>query len=408
MSSRSPKKQRYGFRLLWKTVPRDMKRYGIGEVGSFDKDNCHRGVCWGWPKECHLTNLQARTLFFNCYKSEALTLHQLIVVRKSLSFAWELSGGLPGGNYPSVKETWKIVRPEKTATQIHRVLPQRIPSVSELIRAFSKNWSVDHPLSFIEYCTGLVAANDLFIFGLRSTEDVRRVKMSDQHQADWINGWQCTRFKGGRAKLCGVKKNTRPWSIWRTCHCPGLHVRPPAMFTVDKTGQPNSPLTWCSSCPVAVLEFLFSMQWQDKKRCYPKWLASGRFGGSNTKDVAKQAIDWFIAQGVITDDVRYDRNAGRKSLARWCSHLNLAYEDSFQCHGDLPEVWGKNYQIDMAPSEYKGRAQTSDPLRATKALRRFANLLGRGKKIKPKLGRSDRFASDVFSESGKDGSKLPV
>ena len=320
-----------------------MRRYRIGEVNSFDKTNCHGGVCWGWPKECNLTNLQARTLFFNSYKSGKLTIFQLIVVRKSLSFAFELTGGLPGSNYKAVKEVWQVVEPSKTATQIHHVLPQKIPTVSELIRAFTRNWTPDHPLSFMEFVLGFVSANDLFVFGLRSTEDVRRVKMSVTHHADWVNGWQSTSFHGGRAKLCGVKKGSRPWRVWRTCHCPGLHKRPPAMFTVNKLGNPTSPITWCTTCPVAVLEFVFSMQWQREKRCYPKWLPSGRFGKSNTKDIAKQAIDWFIAQGVIEEDRRYDRNAGRKSLARWCSHLNLRYEDSFQIHGDLPEVWSKNY-----------------------------------------------------------------
>ena len=82
---------------MWKEVPRDMRRYKVGEIDSFDPANCHKGVCWGWPKECKLTNLQARTVFFNIYKKRTLTIHQIIVVRKALSYAFELSGGLAGG-----------------------------------------------------------------------------------------------------------------------------------------------------------------------------------------------------------------------------------------------------------------------------------------------------------------------
>ena len=106
---------------MWKEVPKVMRRYKIGEEGSFDPKNCHKGSCWGWPKECKLTNLQARTIFFNIYKRKVLTIHQLIVVRKSLSFAWELTGGVPGGNYPGVKQVWKIVDERAMGKQINFV-----------------------------------------------------------------------------------------------------------------------------------------------------------------------------------------------------------------------------------------------------------------------------------------------
>ena len=397
------KKQRYGFRLLWKTVPADMKRYRIGEPGSYDQNNCHRGVCWGWPKECRLTNQQARTLYLNAYEKGTLTIHQLIVIRKSLSFAWELTGGAPGGNYPAVKEVWKLVIPAKTKTQTHHVLPDRIPTVSELRKAFRTEWTPDHPMSFVEYCQGLLAAYDLFVFGLRSTEDVRRVKHSHTHQMDWINGWHRTAFKGGRAKLCGVKKGSRPWSAWRSCHCKkGKHVRPPAMFTVDKDGNPCSAIDWNPLCPVAVLEFIFSMQWRTLKRCYPKFLKSGAFGKSNIKDIAALAIKWFVAQGIVSEANAYNRNAGRKSLARWCGHLRVPYRESFQLHGDLFEVWAKNYETEVAPTTFKGRVQTTDPWTATKALRRFANFIGCGRKVKARLSKSQRFHYHLLASMGKE------
>ena len=47
--------------------------FNIPEEGSFDPNNGHNGVCWGWPKECNLTNTQARALLYDCYKSRLLT-----------------------------------------------------------------------------------------------------------------------------------------------------------------------------------------------------------------------------------------------------------------------------------------------------------------------------------------------
>ena len=383
---------------MWRVVPRDMRRYGIGKVGSFDPLNVHNGVCWGWPKECNLDNQQAKTIYYNAYKTQKLTMDQLIVVRKAMSHAWELAGGLPGGNFPGVKEVWRIVRSGKTASQIHKVLPERIPTVEELRHAFNQEWTPSSPMSLVTFSQGLLAAYDLFVFGLRSTEDVKRVKKSVTHHQDWTNGWQATEFKGGRAKLCGTKKGSRPWRIWRSCHCPGKHhVRPPSTFFTEirKNGNPRCEVKWCTVCPLAVLEFLFSIQEPPAaKRCYAKWLGSGRMGDSNIADVPAAAIQWFVSQGTVIESNKYDRNAGRKSLAVWCGHLQVPYPESFQCHGDLFETWAKNYETDVVQSSFNQRNQSRDPVIATKALRRFANFLGRGRKLKTKLDINARFQSD--------------
>ena len=397
-SNETLKKQRYGFKLMWSEVPKVMRRYKIGEVGSYDKENVHNGVCWGWPKECKLTNLQARTIFFDIYKRKQLTIHQLIVVRKSMSYAWELSGHVPGGNYPGVKEVWKIVKENLMAQQQHHVIPERIPEVHQLRVAFLKEWTPASPMTLVEYCGRLIAAYDLFIFGLRSTEDVKRVKQSAIHYSDWENGWQATEFLGGRAKLCGVKKGTRPWRVWRRCHCPGgQHIRPPRNFytTIRKDGNPKYEVKWVTNCPVACVEFIFSLQYPPApKRCYPNWLASGRMGLRNISDVPNAAIEWFVRQNAVQPENRFCRNSGRKSCARWTHHLKIPYAESFQMHGDLWEVWFKNYAADLPKSEYSIRSQSTDPEIATLALRKFANFLGRGKVVKPRLPQNDRFQSD--------------
>ena len=90
----------------------------------------------------------------------------------------------------------------------------------------------------------------------------------------------------------------------------------------------------------------------------------------------------------------FDRNSGRKSLARWTRHLMIPYAHSFQIHGDLWEVWHKNYENEVPKSHYSIRTQSTDPVKATVALRKFANFLGRGRPVKPKLCTQERFQSD--------------
>ena len=331
------KQKRYGFRLMWLITPRTMRRFNIGIEGSFDVRNCHGGLCWGWPRECKLTNRQAKTIFNDIYKTRSLTLHQTIVVRKTLAYAFELTGGTPGGNYPGVLEVWKVTKHKELAEPLGRVLPLRIPTVPEL-DVFGKNWTPGSSLSLVDYSSGYICAHDGFLVGLRSTEDFNRVKKSTEHSFDWQQGWQCTAFKGGRAKLCGSKKGTRPWSIWSTCYCEEeRHRGPPDNFCVQiqKDGNPRDPsmVNWTTSCPLSCLQLLWQLQ--ETPRRYGKWLESGRFGKSNLPDPANTAIDWMIAQGACTETTRYDRNSGRKTVARYTRRLGLDYGPVFQMVGDL-------------------------------------------------------------------------
>ena len=392
--------------MMWDFAPREMKRYKIGAVGSFDPRNIHGGECWGWPRECKLTNSQAKSIYYTMYKTEELTIDQLIVVRKSFAYAWELRGGTPGGNFLGVKDVWSVVRESKTATKKHHVIPERIPTPAELKVPFNTEWSPDSPLSLVHFCQGQLAANDLFIFGLRSTEDVKRVKDSSVHHNDWANGWQATEFKGGRCKLCGTKKGTRPWRIWRVCRCPGKHhIRPPATFFAEirKDGNPRCEVKWDPLCPVAAVEFIFSLQDSDTKGCYRKWLSSGRMSTSpknNIADVRKVAVDWLMSQGATSEENRYDLHAGRKCLARLCSHLEIDYPQSFQIHADLPDTWAGAYEKGVIfKTETKIRTQSQDPWIATEALRMISTFLGRGKRMKRKLKRDERFKSDSQTNS---------
>ena len=331
------KQLRYGFRLIWREVPADCRRYKIGQPGSFDRQNGHDGVCWAWPSECKLTNSQAKTVFYNIYKKRSLTLHQLLVVRKALAYAYELTGGEPKGNYKGVKAVWTIVREAKLLGGLAKVVPERIPTVRDKAKAFTTDWTTDSTFSLVDFSSGVICAYDCFLSGLRPNEDVMRLKKSRTHSYDWENGWQCTAFKGGRAKLSGTKKDTRPWSIWTVCFCKGpRHQRPPSEFCyeINKAGNPRDPslVNWTTTCPLAALELLWQLQ--DEPRRYGRWLDSGRFGSSCIKDPVNFAIDWFQSQGV-SPRVRYDHNSGRKGFARLARHLRLEYPPIFQVIGDL-------------------------------------------------------------------------
>ena len=96
-------KIRLGFRYMWKATPLQMERARAKRPGEYDPTNHHAGVCWGWPKECTLTDLRASKIFRACVKSNVLTIDQIKVVRKSLAYAFELKGGKKGGNWPCVK-----------------------------------------------------------------------------------------------------------------------------------------------------------------------------------------------------------------------------------------------------------------------------------------------------------------
>ena len=119
-------------------------------------------------------------------------------------------------------------------------------------------------------------------------------------------------------------------------------------------------------------------------RCYPKWNKRGHYGAWNHGDVASLANRWLEIQGQSCDGHDFDRNCGRKSLARWLAELGIPYKESIHVHGDLEEVWRDAYQDGLHKSHYRVREQSKDADTATKALRSFAKWIN-GRKIGPTL-----------------------
>ena len=397
---------RYGFRLAWDHAPKQMKNAKIKKVGEYDPHNHHEGCRFGWPNECNMTDLKASKILRACIKSGKMTLDQVKAVRKMLAYSHELMGGKQGENWSCVKGVMATIKIKELKPKMKEVVPLNIPTPRQLRAAFKKEWTPDNAWHFVPWCVGLITFWDAFIFGCRSHKDHDKIKKSETHQKNWTQGWQCTAYEEGRAKLTGMKKGSRPWWVWRVCMCPGnQHVRPPTeiILDLDENGDPKHKQVWCTTCPLACTEFIWRLQTEDvNKRMYPKWLPKtkkldGRFGDSNVNEVSKYAAKWLDeAQGIG----KFDHFGGRKCLARWVGHLEIPYAENVHIHGDLHQVWGKNYQEDIPASVYSIRNQSRDPEKACKALRKFAKWCGKGLHYKQRLDKTQRYMDSFLRAIG--------
>ena len=92
---------------MWKVIPKELKKMNIPPPGSFDPDNAHNGIMWGWPVECNMTDKKAKRILFKCYETKRVTANQLKNIRKTLAYAYELKGGSCKKNWPSIKGLFK-------------------------------------------------------------------------------------------------------------------------------------------------------------------------------------------------------------------------------------------------------------------------------------------------------------
>ena len=396
---------RVGWTKMWKVIPKELKKMNIPPPGSFDPGNAHNGIMWGWPAECNMTDKKAKRILFKCYETKRVTANELKNIRKTLAYSHELKGGSCKKNWPSIKGLFKEALNLKTLPKgraSNSTKPTKIPTPEQLKQAFTKPWSRGCGLPLTKWVVGYVAAYDWAVFGCRSREDIKRVKFATQHALNVNERWQASEFHGGRCKLCGDKKGTRPWWIWRVCLCPGQsHVSPPRDFGkhINKNGNPTVAIRWNTACPVACFEFYNSMLKPGDIRNYPRWLPQGRYAGDNVGDPIELALWWFEVQGEMPYyGGRFSSNAGRYALARWCQKLNVCYKESFEIHGDLYETWADHYEDYVPKGNHQKREQSKNPDTATKALSRFAHWLGRGKQVKPKLSRRDRYMHHICSK----------
>ena len=373
---------RTGFNTMWKYVGAYMARKGIKRPGGFDRNNVHGGRLWASRKECNMTNMIAGNIIERVYDSGKVGLDQLKQVRHSMSYAYYLTEGIRGENYPEVNAQWKSFNLSKLPGVRRTVKPTRIPTPANLKTAFTTEWTSAHPQSLATFSSGVLCAWDTQVFGLRPNVDVKKVKTSSIHDINPNEGHGWTQMVGGRSKLHLQKRGTRPWRVYRVCTCRENHVSPPEDLTLDQNGNPLEEPSWNTVCPLAAMELLQRCQ-GDPIRIYTKWLPTkGEYGNQNIGDVASFANEWLSHQGVPGP---FDRNSGRKSLARWLELLRVPYPEGMQIHGDLELVWRNHYEKRLLKSGLKTREQSEDPDTATRALFRFAHWLHQDDLPKPSL-----------------------
>ena len=371
-SSEAMQSYRCGYTVMWSHAAAYMEKKKLPRPGQFKKRNQHGGMLWATGNECKMTGPQAARVLELCYEAR-ISEAQLRQVRKSLSYAHFLRTGKVSRNWEEVTNTWdtfgdfgEVVRP---------TLPEHIPTPEQLKHAFMKPWCQASGMPLTIWSVGLLACWDSSVAGLRSNADMNKVKKSVCHDHNKVEGYCSTSFVEGRSKLCGRKRGSRPWRVWRCCLCPnGKHIPVPEDLEVSKEGFPVKEPSWCTNCPTAAFELVMALQRGPEKRCYPRWLKSGSFRKQNVGDPVGLANRWFDAQEVERQQ-DFSRNAGRKCLARWLSKVKAAYEEGFEIHGDLFAVWSQSYQPDVENrTGFDRRTQSTSPdhcLRAYKKLRKF-------------------------------------
>ena len=377
---------RAGFNTMWRHVGAYMKRKGFKKAGEFRKDNQHGGKLWASRRECQMTNRTAGEIVDKLYESGKVTARQLKQVRHSLSYSYYLKTGNGGDNWPEVKAQFRSFNFADLPDSIRPLLPTRIPTPQNLKQAFTKQWTPEHPMKLPEFMIGVTACWDFHVFGFRPNVDIKKVKDSRENDVVSNEGYARTGMLGGRSKLHLNKRGTRDWSVYRACTCKDTHKSPTNReMRCSKTGTPRKNPTWNTCCPINAM--LFAKHHQEgasdrSYRVYPKWIKRGSYGKQDHGDVPALANHWLELQ---TGNTPFDRNSGRKSLARWLGYLKVSYNESLPIHGDLEQVWRLSYQDKLDRSNYRVREQPTDPDVCTKALRKLVTWFHENGAPKPDL-----------------------
>jgi hypothetical protein len=361
---------RTGFNTMWKHAGAYMRRKGIKRAGQFRRDNQHGGKLWASRRECQMTNRIAGVIVDKLYESGKLSARHLNQVRHSLSYSYYLKTGLAGDNWAEVKAQFRSFDFASLPDSIRPLVATRIPTPQNLKEAFTKPWTPNHEMNLPEFMIAVLAAWDYHIFGLRPNVDIDKVKNSREHDVVSNEKYARTAMVGGKSKLHLNKRGTREWSVYRVCTCKGPHKSPTnRQMRCSKTGIPPKKPSWNTCCPINAMLFAkhHQMGASDRAyRIYPRWTKRGTFGNQNHGDVQGLANRWLALQ---TGNQPFDRNSGRKTLARWLGYLKIPYYESMHIHGDLEQVWRLSYQDKMDRSNYRVRTQSRDPDVCTKALR---------------------------------------
>jgi len=362
---------RQGWNLAWRHAGRYMKYKRIPR--QFREGNIHGGKLWANRNECKMSDKMAGEVLERVYLSAKASLAQLKQVRHWLSYSYYLMTGNSEGNWPEVGLQWESFNLASLPTIRKSLIAVRIPVPLNLKTAFTKPWTPTHPMPLIHFETAALGAHDYYVFGLRPRVDLDKVKKSTEHLINVNERYGVTTMKGGKSKLQGNKRGTRPWKVFRVCFCKGgNHVSPPGTIRLNQDGNPVKAPTWNTVCPLAIMEFMKTIQDTNQWKPYPRWNTTGTVSRQNYGDVPALANRWLQVQ---THQGPFDPNSGRKSLSRWLEELKIPYELGFEVHGDLQTVWRYSYQPGLPKSKFEDREQSRDVDKATRALRLFAKWL---------------------------------
>ena len=385
-SKDTKKAYRSGYYRFWEFAEKELKEWGIPEPNSFSKSNQLGGVVYASPGEYRkkpLSGDRCARVIELAYEKGATdaTIKQM---SKCASHLYQLKSGVNGDNFPDVKGMIESFDPLEIAKKKFSTLPQRIPSVEDMVTGLTKEWDPSGPLSLVRFLQGHTAFWEGFVLGNRSKEDFARIKFSD---VQWF-GEDCwtTKFLGGRAKLQMKKANTRDWWSWKICWCPnGKHIPPPEDMEYSFDADGNSDVDTsklCTVCPLFTGQLFNKMHNTERWHVYRQWCPKKRggpgFGRKNHGNIVNLAMEFARAQGILGPDESWDSNSGRKALARWLTACGIEYPEGFVMHGDLPKTWKQHYQRTLKGCDrITDREQPTDPAEATWALRKLRTFCGR-------------------------------
>ena len=385
---------------MWTFAAQKCVDLGFGRPGTFSKDNGHNGECWGWPKECTMTNKKAGKILLHLINLGTMTLSQLADVRKALAHSFQLKGNevtKKSKNWPEANRVWFSALDEKDCAPKRSNMPRKIPTPEQLKAAFNRRWDPQkNKMSFLKWIIARRAGYDLLVSGHRPNEDCRKMKESNVHVFNTEAGWCYTEFVDGRSKLSGPKKNSREWKQYAVCWCEGGKHCSPTMrdrYNLDGSGNPREGCRMGFDERCIIAGFEFTNLWLPRKskgntlgwRRYPNLVGEGRgrsskgnIGNENFGSPIRLALDWMQDEGFP----RFDTNCGRKASGKLYRLLNIPYEVSFEVHGDGFGTWEQKYQqgCRRERSEFTRRDQSDEIDIVTKAVRKISNWMGLGKK----------------------------
>ena len=403
------KRYRTHFNLIFQLEGNFIRRSckGLGAPGSYDPLNQHGGGMPALPGDFRLSDLQAGKILFRIAEEHSVSYDQFRGISGMFSYLFSISTGQQGTNYPEVKSVFSSY--DKNDFQAMRsLMPQSIPTPAVLKLAFTKPYHFSCKWPFALWVTGLIAAWCWAVFGCRPNCDIKSLKDSRQHTINVAEGWGATAYKNGRNKLCGKKKGTRPWNCYFMCLCPdGKHqpvTKEWALTAFNKDGNITKEPNFCTECPVNCIK-LKEIRAQANGEVFglfSKWSETPQDWSGNHGDVATLAINWLELQGA-TFISRYERHAGRKSLAAWLTETKTPLPESHEIHGDHPDVWIPDYQPTCPWTDFSRRTQSPDPRIATTALRRFAFFLGRSRapQVHANLSLQERMIAALMHAQGQ-------